>query len=201
MSGNNGLTPVQREVLTIQTKLRDLLVAEPFGEEQEAEVLRTLQTNSSELLKEVLASDDDYDQTLVELAIWANSLPIVRALVEVGAHLNVESIDSAEEIVGDDKYMVALARQVAGEGSELYKFVFRRCLACDTPASYMCKRCTNVAYCDTNCQRAHWPTHKKTCVSTEGGAGAAGAGSAHRSRRTARRRTARRSRTNRRYTR
>ena len=204
MADNNGLTPDQRDVLTLQTNLRELLVAEPFGEEQEAEVLRTLRNIPPRLIEQFLASDGDDAQTLVELAIWANSLPIVRALVKVGAHLNVVSIDSEEEIFGGDKSMVALARQVAGEDSELYEFVSTKCAVCDKHAPYMCSRCAQVTYCGPECQSAHWPTHEGACVPAGGGEGAgagAGAGSAPRNRRTVRRRTARRSRKNRRYTR
>ena len=180
----------------LREKLSDLLVVKPFGEEQEAEVLETLRTHSPELMKQVVAENEGWDQTLVELAIWANSLPIVRALMELGASVDVESINSGNEINGDDKSMIALARQVAGEDSDLYTFVSSRCAMCGKHARSQCSRCAQAAYCGEACQRAHWPTHKRVCVPAGGGAG-----SAHRSRKTVRHRTARRSRTNRRYTR
>ena len=186
----------------LRETLSGLLVVKPFGEEQEAEVLafiETLKGKSSEIVKQVLAEDSEWAQTPLELAIWANSLPIVKALIKLGAPVNVESIDSGNEINGDDKSMVALARHVAGEDSDLYTFVSfasGRCAMCMADAPFKCKRCVKVAYCGVECQRAHWPTHKGVCVP----AGGAGAGAPHRSRRTVRRRTARRSRTNRRYT-
>ena len=120
MGDNNGLTPDQKEVLKIRTELSDLLVAKPLDE---ALVLETLdlynqQASGPDVMEQVLAEDVEYAQTPLELAISANSLPIVKALVELGASLNVKSINSGNEIVGGDKTMVALARQVAGEDSE-----------------------------------------------------------------------------------
>ena len=177
----------------LREQLSNLLVVNPFGEEHEAEVLEfieTLKGKSSEIVKQVLAEDSEWAQTPLELAIWANSLPIVKALIKVGAPVIVDSSIN-------DKSMVALARQVAGKDSELYTFVSfasGKCVMCLADAPSRCARCNKVAYCGVPCQSAHWPTHKQVCLP------AAEEEAAHRNRRTVRRRTARRSRTNRRYT-
>ena len=39
------------------------------------------------------------------------------------------------------------------------------CDKCGRAASLCCSRCT-VFYCDVECQRAAWPTHKKVCAKT-----------------------------------
>lgn len=40
------------------------------------------------------------------------------------------------------------------------------CGSCNKTTAVMlkCGRCKEVFYCDRNCQRAHWPTHKSVCV-------------------------------------
>lgn len=35
---------------------------------------------------------------------------------------------------------------------------------CSNPATKLCGRCRAISYCDATCQRADWPTHKKTCI-------------------------------------
>ena len=119
------MSNLEKEVVKIREELSELLVAKPLDE---ALVLETLdlynqQASGNDVMEAVIREEIESNQTLVELAIWANSLPIVKALVELGASLKVESINSGNEIEGDDKSMVALARHVAGEGSALHKFV------------------------------------------------------------------------------
>jgi len=48
-----------------------------------------------------------------------------------------------------------------------------KCIECNTVATsthrlMQCGRCKNVAYCNTACQRAHWPTHKLVCRKDDG---------------------------------
>jgi len=40
-----------------------------------------------------------------------------------------------------------------------------RCSWCGNPSAAMrkCSSCGNTRYCDTNCQKEHWSTHKKAC--------------------------------------
>mmetsp|Transcript_28573 Transcript_28573/g.50775 ORF Transcript_28573/g.50775 Transcript_28573/m.50775 type:complete len:394 (-) Transcript_28573:2144-3325(-) len=38
------------------------------------------------------------------------------------------------------------------------------CAACNTLSpKFLCTKCRKVSYCNVDCQKAHWPTHKKTC--------------------------------------
>lgn len=37
------------------------------------------------------------------------------------------------------------------------------CASCAQPASSVCGRCRQVAYCDKECQRAHYPLHSQEC--------------------------------------
>lgn len=43
------------------------------------------------------------------------------------------------------------------------------CLSCSSPASpdkklFTCRGCKIARYCDSQCQRAHWSTHKEECI-------------------------------------
>jgi hypothetical protein len=38
-----------------------------------------------------------------------------------------------------------------------------KCGNCGDMTSTKCSRCKSTYYCNTNCQRTHWPAHKKTC--------------------------------------
>ncbi|KAI9004961.1 Glyoxalase/Bleomycin resistance protein/Dihydroxybiphenyl dioxygenase [Hyaloraphidium curvatum] len=41
----------------------------------------------------------------------------------------------------------------------------RLCTSCSKPdAGLRCSRCRKTRYCDAECQRKHWPEHKKHCV-------------------------------------
>ena len=35
--------------------------------------------------------------------------------------------------------------------------------SCSEPSKSKCAACATVSYCGTDCQKAHWPTHKKAC--------------------------------------
>ena len=37
------------------------------------------------------------------------------------------------------------------------------CAKCDQPAEHKCGRCKVARYCNLECQRDHWPTHKAEC--------------------------------------
>lgn len=37
------------------------------------------------------------------------------------------------------------------------------CVWCGFHARYKCARCLEVFYCDSTCQRAHWPRHEQQC--------------------------------------
>lgn len=43
--------------------------------------------------------------------------------------------------------------------------VTKHCAACNQTVKKIlnCSRCKLANYCDKNCQRAHWPVHKKVC--------------------------------------
>ncbi len=38
------------------------------------------------------------------------------------------------------------------------------CALCKKPGGSKCSRCYNIHYCSIDCQHAHWPTHKRSCV-------------------------------------
>jgi len=37
------------------------------------------------------------------------------------------------------------------------------CVVCQKPASSLCANCKSVRYCGRECQKSHWPQHKKSC--------------------------------------
>ena len=43
----------------------------------------------------------------------------------------------------------------------------RPCGNCGKLASLLCAKCKQVAYCNTKCQTAAWPTHRKVCKQSE----------------------------------
>lgn len=40
------------------------------------------------------------------------------------------------------------------------------CASCGKPASLRCARCKSVHYCSKECQKADWPSHKRSCVAS-----------------------------------
>jgi hypothetical protein len=39
----------------------------------------------------------------------------------------------------------------------------QKCSKCEKPATARCANCSSTYYCDQQCQRAHWSTHKVEC--------------------------------------
>ena len=37
------------------------------------------------------------------------------------------------------------------------------CAVCGKPATAQCSRCKAIHYCSRDCQKQHWPEHKKSC--------------------------------------
>ncbi len=49
--------------------------------------------------------------------------------------------------------------------SIFFRMTESKCALCGcTGASKQCSRCTRACYCTAQCQRKHWPVHKKVCV-------------------------------------
>ena len=75
----------------------------------------------------------------------------------------------------DFKDLTAKAKQTRGglsriermakKNSKLPGTTLYKCRACKKKESKMlrCSQCKNAYYCNTGCQRSHWPTHKKVC--------------------------------------
>jgi hypothetical protein len=54
--------------------------------------------------------------------------------------------------------------QAVSTSSKVAMFV-NPCTQCgSTERVQKCSRCGNAFYCDRDCQRLHWPTHKQECV-------------------------------------
>ncbi|GFR43285.1 hypothetical protein Agub_g4350 [Astrephomene gubernaculifera] len=49
------------------------------------------------------------------------------------------------------------------------------CAICDHPALFRCGKCKSERYCSRECQRDHWPHHKKSCPQLAAAAAAAAA--------------------------
>jgi len=45
-----------------------------------------------------------------------------------------------------------------------HEYETARCSFCSKHAQQMCGRCGNTRYCSQDCQKQHWPEHKKGCV-------------------------------------
>ena len=55
--------------------------------------------------------------------------------------------------------------RLAEKNSKVPGVTLYKCRGCGKKESKMlrCSRCKSVYYCNTECQRAHWPSHKKIC--------------------------------------
>lgn len=64
-----------------------------------------------------------------------------------------------------------LKKEVKEKGRKLFDKVNRHCVVCQkqnslcdkTQALKACSRCKSVYYCNAECQKQHWPTHKAAC--------------------------------------
>jgi len=60
------------------------------------------------------------------------------------------------------RHLDRVTAALGGQGAATVTPVIR-CQTCGKPSEKRCTRCKAVSYCNTECQRADWPTHKGVC--------------------------------------
>jgi len=112
---------------------------------------------------------DRYGCTPIMNAFQTNQISTIDTLMEFEADLDIAD---ADDIV-PRTFFISCGPQVAhvvskwqrrraGEDAPMAEKV---CANCRRQGSNlrMCGQCHSSRYCDPQCQRAHWPTHKKVC--------------------------------------
>nr|XP_028561231.1 putative protein MSS51 homolog, mitochondrial [Podarcis muralis]XP_028561232.1 putative protein MSS51 homolog, mitochondrial [Podarcis muralis] len=85
--------------------------------------------------------------------------------------LNMKSYDDYRSAVEGRKLCTDFGIRSYFEMFQKMEDTFKFCVECkklpesmpDPKSLRRCKRCQNVYYCGSECQRANWPTHKKVC--------------------------------------
>ncbi|XP_038676914.1 putative protein MSS51 homolog, mitochondrial [Scyliorhinus canicula] len=85
--------------------------------------------------------------------------------------LNMQSYDDYRAALEGRKHAADFGIRTYQEMFQKMEDTFKFCAECkklpealsDPRALRRCKRCQNVYYCGTECQRASWPVHKKLC--------------------------------------
>ena len=55
------------------------------------------------------------------------------------------------------------SRKFLGDTTEIKENKVQKCGLCFQPSETKCSRCKVIYYCGVDCQRKHWPSHKKEC--------------------------------------
>jgi len=102
-------------------------------------------------------------------SLQGGAAPIVDVLMEHGADLDVADAngDSPRKmcIIYGPEVTAVVQRWERKRKGEAAPWEEKRCENCKTKGSGLkqCARCHVVRYCSTECQRAHWKTHKPAC--------------------------------------
>lgn len=80
----------------------------------------------------------------------------------------VEESSSSMQLVGKEKgthKAAAVVRENDAERRKTARDKFPNCENCGVAIKriHVCSGCRKVAYCNSQCQRTHWKTHKKSC--------------------------------------
>ncbi|KAF9241299.1 ankyrin repeat-containing domain protein [Melanogaster broomeanus] len=111
-----------------------------------------------------------YGEVPIFLPFQGGDIGLVNILMEHGADLDIQdgNGDSPRKmcvIFGAEVTAAVQKWERKRKGEEEAPWQEKRCENCKTKGSGLkqCARCHIVRYCSTECQRAHWKTHKPQC--------------------------------------
>ncbi|TFK37232.1 hypothetical protein BDQ12DRAFT_713611 [Crucibulum laeve] len=128
-----------------------------------------------ELLRVLLESGADvnrqnrYGGTPLCSAMMRNDIVGVELFMEFGADLDIKDVDGVTPRTffpsTGPQVTATIQRWIGKRKGEIAPRTEKRCDACgDNQKSLKnCGKCQVARYCSVECQRKHWPTHKKTC--------------------------------------
>ncbi|KAL1675985.1 ankyrin repeat-containing domain protein [Schizophyllum commune] len=137
----------------------------------------TARPDLARLLIEVGGADvnarNRYGEVALLLCFQSNIIPSIDLLMEHGADVDIADADG----LTPRNFMIKCGPQVvacvqkwlrkrSGETRPMENT--KRCDACGTVAKEsevlkMCGKCRTARYCNADCQRSNWPSHKKSC--------------------------------------
>eukprot|EP00033_Pygsuia_biforma_P002636 GCRY01002916.1.p1 GENE.GCRY01002916.1~~GCRY01002916.1.p1 ORF type:complete len:245 (-),score=82.11 GCRY01002916.1:225-959(-) len=111
---------------------------------------------------EAINTQNDDRQTALHFAVTNGNANAVKTLLQFECNIGLKDCDgqTALDVAMDNNDLLSakLIREYAAT---------RACAACGKRKPekelLVCSRCKAAHYCDANCQRQHWKTHKTTC--------------------------------------
>ncbi len=102
----------------------------------------------------------DSGATALHMAVAQGHEKVVKVLLAQGADITKKTVAGETALILAQKYGHQHIVKVLEEAHYRCAFCYKMLKA------LRCGRCKAVYYCDRECQRNHWPTHKLTCKAT-----------------------------------
>ncbi|PCH42825.1 ankyrin [Wolfiporia cocos MD-104 SS10] len=110
-----------------------------------------------------------YGEVPILGAFQTGDVDAVELLMEFGADMDIADADDVTPRGmfprAGPRVAAAVTKWLRKRAGEAAPMDEKACAQCGTAASSLkfCGRCHAARYCSPTCQRAHWPTHKRTC--------------------------------------
>ena len=102
----------------------------------------------------------DSGATALHMAVTQGHEKVVKVLLSQGANITKKTVSGETALMLAQEYGHQHIVKVLEEAHYRCAFCYKM------PKTFRCGRCKAVYYCDGECQRKHWPTHKLTCKAT-----------------------------------